>query len=107
MQQQQQQVHFATVAHNRDNEVGSVSELESTVCTGCLCVCERVKYRSSGKEMFRLEESFSEMLLRLSRCGRDALYSSRRHKPGNEVKLFLRRTQRFMATVKEKEQRMK
>lgn len=58
--------------------------------------------------MFRLGESFLEMLLRLSRCGRDALYSSRCHKPGKEVKvkLFLRRTQSFMATVKEKEQKM-
>lgn len=73
------------------------------VCVlGTVCARERVRYGSSGQEMFRLEESFSEMLLRLSRCGRDVLHSSRRHKPGNEVKLFLRGSQRFMATVEEK-----
>lgn len=58
--------------------------------------------------MIRLEESFLEMLLRLPRRGRDVLYSNRCHKPGNEVKvkLFLRRNQSFMATIKEKEQTM-
>lgn len=50
-----------------------------------------------------------EMLLRLSRRGGHVLCSCWRHKPGKEVnvKLFLGRTQSFMATKKRNKRRMK
>lgn len=73
----------------------------------CVCVC--VRCESSGQEwIFRLEENFSELLLRFPRSGREVLYGSRCHKPGNKVKvkLFLRGTKSSVATVKEREEMM-
>lgn len=72
----------------------------------CVSVCVLGVDLQDRSECSGLGEIFLKVVLRLSGRGRDVLNCSRRHKPGNEVKRFLRRTQSFLATVKEKKYKM-